>query len=201
VLPTSFYHVTWSPNSVSLAFDNPPYDWSPMRDEHGKAIRHERLFVIQTTGRIAPGGHQVIIVPRAMLGDESLARHLAGWYERCLALRFPDPDYAAFEQVVILATGKRAEYRHPGRDEIEALTNLVEAEIPALAAGDARFAIPPSPKGDFKFAYTPTEPLDLLRAARQCSLLKSPEFQRLTYVRPVGAPFTPAMPWGCTHPT
>ncbi|MEW5869085.1 MAG: DUF6094 domain-containing protein [Chloroflexota bacterium] len=201
VLPASFYHVTWSPNSVSLAFNNPPYDWSPMRDEHGKAIRHERLFVIQTTGRIVPGGHHVIIVPRAMLGDESLARHLAGWYERCLALRFPDPDYAAFEQVVILATGKRAEYRHPGREEIEALTSLVEAEIPALAAGDGRFTIPPTPKGDFKFVYTPTEPLDLLRAARQCSPLKSPEFQRLTYVRPVGAPFTPAMPLMIGHLT
>jgi hypothetical protein len=178
-----------------------------MRDEHGKAIRHERLFVIQTTGRIIPGGHQIIIFPRAMLGDESLVRHLAGWYDSCLVLRFPDPDYAAFEQIAILATGKRLEYRHPGREEIEALTSLVEAEIlgrcslSPLTEGDGHFVIPPMPKGDFKFAYTPTEPLDLLRAARLCSPLKSPEWKHLTYVRPVGAPFTPAMPLMIGHLT
>ncbi len=205
VLPTSFYHVTWSPNSVSLAFNNPPYDWSSFRDESGKAIRHERLFAIQTTARIVPGGHQVLIVPRVMLGDEPLARHLAGWYTQCLVFRFPDPDYAAFSQVVVLAIGRQTEYRHPGREQIESITRLVEIDVPVLTAGDGRrqwpHAIPSTPKGEFKFAYTPIEPLDLLRAARQCSPLKSPEFQRLTYVRPIGAPFTPAMPLMIGHLT
>ncbi len=199
VLPASFYHVAWSPASISLAFNNPPYDWSPVRDEHDKAIRHERLFVLQTTARIAPGGHQIIIVPRSMLGHEILARHLAGWYEHCLTMRFPDPDYAAFEQVVILATERRSEYRHPGREEIESLTAMVETELPVLTAGDGRFVIPPTPHGEFKFSYTPTEPLDLLRAARRCSPLGAPEFRRLAYVRPVGAPFTPAMPLMIGH--
>ncbi len=201
VLPANFYHVAWAHKSVSLVWLNAPYDWAPFKDDSGKSIRHERLFAVQTTARITPGGHQVIIIPRAMLGDEVLARHLAGWYKERLVYRFPDPDYAAFSQVVILAVGRLAEYQHPGREQIEALTSLIEAELPVLTEGDGRFVIPPAPKGEFKFSYNPTDPLDLLRAARQCSPLDTLEFQRAAYVRPIGAPFTPAMPLMVGHLT
>ncbi|MBN1667158.1 MAG: hypothetical protein JW862_08710, partial [Anaerolineales bacterium] len=201
VLPASYYHVTWSPKSVSLQFSNPPYDFSPFKDEHSKSIRHERLFVVQSTQRIVPGGHQVILVPQGMLADEVLARHLAGWYEQTRVYRFPDPEYDAFHQVVIFATCRLAEYQHPGREQIEALTALAEAELPVLPEGDGQFLIPPTPHGDFKFSYNPTDPVDLLCAARKCSPLGTPEFERATYVRPVGAPFTPAMPLMVGHLT
>lgn len=51
----------FSPYSFSQAFNNPPLDWSPVRHEYSKAIRHEHLFVIQTTGqfpRRSPGHHR-----------------------------------------------------------------------------------------------------------------------------------------------
>lgn len=72
VLPTSFYAMTpskWSSASISLVFNNPPYDFSDIleRDEKGRErrIRHELLFVESATRKIVTGGHQVIIVPRA----------------------------------------------------------------------------------------------------------------------------------------
>ena len=201
VLPASYYHVTWSPKSVSLIWDNPPYDLSPFKDDSGKFIRHERLFVVQSTPRIAPGGHQVILVPQGMLADEVLARHLAGWYKRNIVYRFPDPEYDAFHQVVIFAACRLAEYQHPGREQIEALTALAEMDLPILPEGDGEFTIPPTPHGEYKFSYNPTDPVDLLRAARKCSPLGTPEFERATYVRPVGAPFTPAMPLMVGHLT
>ena len=43
-------------------------------------------------------------------------------------MRLPLGKDAAFEQVVILATGKRAEYQHPGRDRHEAQTRHLPAQ-------------------------------------------------------------------------
>jgi hypothetical protein len=111
VLPTSFYHVKWDDRTVSLALNNPPYDFSEYQDERGSRIRHERLFVTQMSRRIVTGGIHVIIIPRRMLADEELARHLAGRYERVLVFAYPN---SRFDQVVILAV-KRAQYQHPSR--------------------------------------------------------------------------------------
>ena len=79
VLSTSFYDMRppcrWSNASVSLAFNNPPYDWSSfeeIRNGQKRKLRHEVLFIEGVTPKIVPGGHQVIIVPRGILGDEHL---------------------------------------------------------------------------------------------------------------------------------
>ncbi len=73
--------------------------------------------------------------------------------------------------------------------------------IPVLPTGDGQYLIPPTPAGELRFSYTPTQPLDLLRAAQKCSPLRTPEFARAAYVRPLGAPFTPAMPLSVGHLT
>ncbi len=106
VLSTSYYDMRppgrWSNGSVSLAFNNPPYDWSSIeevRNGQKRKLRHEVLFVEGTTPKIVPGGHHILILPRGILGDkmllgegqeERLARHLFGWYEDIKAFRFPD---------------------------------------------------------------------------------------------------------------
>jgi type I restriction-modification system DNA methylase subunit len=85
VLPVSFYDVAksdtlWSRKSVSLAFNNPPYDWSDFLfkrpGKNALHLRHEVLFVELTTPKIVTGGHQVIIVPQPILGDPSLGTGL-----------------------------------------------------------------------------------------------------------------------------
>ncbi len=138
VLSTSFYDLRtparWSNASVSLAFNNPPYDWSSfeeIRNGQKRKLRHEVLFIEGVTPKIVPGGHQVIIVPRGILGDKSLlgegqegrvARHLLGWYESVTVLRFPDGEYERFKQVVVLACQKRGKYAPPTKEAIEAIT-------------------------------------------------------------------------------
>src|SRR5512136_2435620 len=52
VLPADFYTVQWGENSASLIFLNPPYDWSDHKDENGKSLRHEYLFVQRCTRRL-----------------------------------------------------------------------------------------------------------------------------------------------------
>lgn len=218
VLPTSFYAMTpskWSSASVGLLFNNPPYDWSDIveRDEKGREhrIRHELLIVENATRKIVSGGHQVIVIPRGILGDEHLvsavmrerfARHVLGWYEQVLVTRFPDGEYERFKQVVVLAVKKRTQYLPAGKDAIEAICNLArqETDILTLTSGNGDFVIPAAPE-KVRFTYTPIEPTQLARAANQCSPVGFGEYQRATYVRPLGASFNPALPLSVGHVT
>jgi hypothetical protein len=218
VLPASFYSLTpskWSPASVGLVFNNPPYDWSETyaRDPKGTPhrVRHELLFVEQSTRKLVPGGHQVIILPRAILGDVSLvgaharehfARQVLGWYEQVKVCRFPDGEYERFKQVVVLATGKRAQYAPASKEAIEAICCLADSahEIPVLTGGNGEYSIPVSPE-KARFTYTPLEPAQLTQAANHCTPVGSDEYGRATYVRPLGAPFAPAMPLSVGHVT
>jgi|GEM_PF-1066086 len=218
VLPTSFYLLSaakWSAASVGLMFTNAPYDWSDYieRDEKGRErrIRHELLFTEGATRKVAVGGHQVLIIPRSILGDEHIlgqgqrerfARHVLGWYETVQVFRFPDGEYERFKQVVVLALNKRAAYLHPGKEAIEAICNLAneQTDIPVFTMGTGEYLIPATP-GKARFTYTPLEPAALAEIARQASPVGSQEYARATYVRPLGAPFTPAMPLSVGHIT
>ncbi|KRT69401.1 MAG: hypothetical protein XU15_C0011G0083 [candidate division NC10 bacterium CSP1-5] len=127
VLPTTFYGVSWARRSVSLAFNNPPYDWSETRDESGKRLRHEYLFVTKTTDKIIAGGHQVILIGQSQM-EERLARHLAGWYESFQVFKSGE-DYEKFGQIVILACNRGAAYVHPGSKAIQELTCLTDDHL------------------------------------------------------------------------
>lgn len=219
VLATSFYDMRspsrWTNGSVSFAFNNPPYDWSAfdeIRNNQKRKLRHEVLFIEGVTPKIVPGGHQVIIVPRGILGDRiflgeeqeaRIARHLAGWYEQVAVLRFPDGEYERFKQVVVLACSKRGKYAPPTKEAIEAISSLVnpQAEMAVLSQGFKAIEIPPAPSGKATFVFTPVEPGHLLQLGCQCSPIGTPAYQHATYVRPVGTPFTPAMPLSVGHIT
>ena len=217
VLGTSFYEMRppkrWTNGSVSLAFNNPPYDWSSYdenRNGQKRKVRHETLFIEGTTPKVIPGGHQVIIVPRAMLGDklmhgegqeERLARHIFGWYEEVRLFRFPDEEYEHFKQVVILACNKRQKYQPAKKELLEAFSAFSDESVPmeVLPEGEGDFTIPPVPAGKANFVFTPVDPGQLLQLGKQCSPVKTPAYEKATYVRPIGAAFTPAMPLSIGH--
>ena len=133
---------------------------------------------------------------------ERFARHILGWYAEVKVFRFPDGEYERFKQVVVLALNKRPTYLHPGKEAIEAICNLADeqTDIPVLIAGKGEYVIPATPD-KARFTYTPLEPAALAEAARQASPVGTPEYTRATYVRPLGAPFTPAMPLSVGHVT
>jgi len=218
VLTTSFYDVSsdanWSPRSVGLVFNNPPYDWSHLEEMtkfgNRRHIRHEREFIERSTPKIVPGGHHIIIIPRAMLGGEELlgsgsedriARHLLGWFEKVIVCRADNDDWKRFSQVVVLALNKRAEYAHPTKEEMAAITQYAadDIEIPIIQPGNGEFVIPPIPDGKFVFTYKPNDPNEIVRLGKLNSPLKTPEYERLVYVRPLGAPFRPATPLKIGH--
>jgi hypothetical protein len=142
VLPASFYEMRpasrWTNGSVSLAFNNPPYDWSSfeeIRNGEKRKVRHEVLFIEGTTPKIVLGGHQAIIIPRGMLGNETflgagqgqkMARHLLGWYESVEIMRFPGEEYERFKQVVVLACNKRQKYLPAKKEALDVISSLAD---------------------------------------------------------------------------
>ncbi|MBZ0111387.1 MAG: DUF6094 domain-containing protein, partial [Thermoanaerobaculia bacterium] len=80
-------------------FLNPPYDTDR---EHR---RLEQRFLARFTDALAPGGALVFVVPHAALAAS--AELLASRYARIGVWRFPDPDFAAFKQVVVVAEWRR----------------------------------------------------------------------------------------------
>lgn len=204
VLPTSFYTSTWGIQSVGLVFNNPPYDWSQYGETingRSRSVRHEVLFVEKARDKIVAGGHHVIIIPRYILGDahylgsgqqERVARHLLGWYEDVLVYRFPDGEYETFKQVVVLACKRRAKYQPPVKDAINAIVAMADeaTDIAVLPEGQGQYEIP-AVSGQYAFRFTPREPADAIRAARRANPVKTSEWQRTTYVQPIGESFNP----------
>ena len=90
------------------------------------------LFIEGVTPKIVPGGHQVIIVPRGILGDEHLlgaeqgqriVRHLLGWYEEVqLSCASRMGSMSASSRSSSWPATSAASMPHPTKEAIDAIT-------------------------------------------------------------------------------
>src|SRR5438552_6708227 len=79
-------------------FLNCPYD----ADDEKRRLEHAFLTVL--TRALCSGGVLVFLLPQVRLAVS--ARYLAAHYTGFRAYRFPDPEFAAFRQMTLLATKK-----------------------------------------------------------------------------------------------
>jgi hypothetical protein len=199
-LPTSFYLAKWWDRSVSLAWVNPPYDYSEYKDLAGKKIRHERLFIQKCTPKLVPGGILVAVIPQAQLTDEALATILAGWYDRLRMFKFAGDDYNVFKQVFVIGVRKE-KYRNPRDSAIEGIQacgKVSEARLMDICKRPAEVApyVIPALTDEYEdvFSYTPMTNVARLHAVSQISpVRKNLEYHKLHYLRPLGAPIAPAI--------
>ena len=70
-----------------------------------KTERQERAFLRMTVPYLIPGGVLVYIIPQNRL-DKAIARLLASRFEHIHVLRFPDPEYGDFRQIVVFGVKK-----------------------------------------------------------------------------------------------
>jgi hypothetical protein len=112
--------------SISLLFLNPPYNY----DRFGDQRRLETEFLKSTTPKLARGGTLVYIVPLNLLGDETVAALMVGYYENLTVVRYPETEY---KQVIVMGY-RRQNYKNPSKEEIAEFQKLSKAEPPMLAA-------------------------------------------------------------------
>jgi len=148
-----------SNGAFSVLFCNPPY-----HDDEEK-LRLEHRFLQHLTRALCPGGLLVFLVPQRRL--ELSARYLANHYDRLAAWRFPDPEWAAFGQIVLVGA------KRPWAAPDAAAERLVRAwsteDLPVLPDGPAGGAtlppVPTVPAGEVLFASAIP---DLQEAAAEC---------------------------------
>jgi hypothetical protein len=156
--------------ACSLLLLNPPYDELTLKEEsNAKTERQERAFLRMTAPYLVPGGVLVYIIPQNRL-DKAIARMLASRFERIHVLRFPDPDYADFRQIVVFGIRKGGSIL----DEQEAmrLQRLPKTDLAQLSENpDSRYAIPASNPLTL-FRSTIIDPQELERYMAQSPLWK-----------------------------
>jgi hypothetical protein len=97
-------HCDASGDGASILWLNPPYDFF-------RGQRFEARFLDKWTPHIAIRGQLVLIVPERAL--PYLAATLTTWFDDLEVLRYPEPEYSEFQQVVVLGR-KRAIASDPG---------------------------------------------------------------------------------------
>lgn len=96
--------------SVSVLFLNPPYD----DDGEGEG-RTELRFIRHHTNQLARNGLLILVVPESILDTWQVLKFMPLHYKDLRVLRFPENDYEAFGQVVVL--GRLDRYQDAGETE------------------------------------------------------------------------------------
>ncbi len=144
-----------SNGAFSFLFCNPPY-----HDDEEK-LRLEHRFLQHLSRALCPGGLLLFVIPRRRL--EVSARYLANHYERLAAWRFPDPEWSAFGQVVLVGAKKPWVVPDPA---VERLVRAWSVEdLPVLPDDATLPPVPTVPAGAVLFASAIP---DLQETAAEC---------------------------------
>ena len=98
VMHCDLFDTQISHHAFSGLYLNPPYDY----DDKEKRLEHK--FLLRCTPYLTPGGLLIFILPQAQLATS--ARYLARHYRDFDCWSFPDPEYNAFKQIVLMAYRK-----------------------------------------------------------------------------------------------
>jgi ubiquinone/menaquinone biosynthesis C-methylase UbiE len=154
--------------AFSCLFLNPPYEY----DDESRRLEH--AFLTETSRVLCPGGLLVYIVPKHRLAVS--ARYLAGHYTRFSCCRFPDPEFEAYKQVVLLAVKRDTPINDAGAREQLASWSLRD-ELPVLpvaGTGQAIHGLPSLAPGPVLFSSLFFDPQAAAAEARQYGLWHSP---------------------------
>jgi len=157
-------------HSCSVLLLNPPYDELTLEEEsNAKRERQERAFLRMTVPYLIPGGVLVYIIPQNRL-DKAIARLLASRFEHIHVLRFPDPEYGDFRQIVLF--GVRNTDNTLNEQEALRLQSLPKMELSRLS-DKAEMAYPVRASGPVAlFRSIQVDPEDLKKHMAQSALWK-----------------------------
>lgn len=143
VLACSYEDARVSHNAFSMLYLNPPYDWQA--DEGGEGSeRVETAFLRGTVRYVQPSGLLVYIVPQPRV-DRKMAKVLAYRFGYFSAFRFPEDEYDAFRQVVILGVKKERPWL--ARENVSRIAAIPRETLEELPyATEPLYGLPASPE-------------------------------------------------------
>lgn len=181
-----------SNGAFSVLFCNPPY-----HDDEEK-LRLEHRFLQHLTRALCPGGLLLFLIPQRRL--EVSARYLASHYDRLAAWRFPDPEWAAFGQIVLAGAKKPWATPDPATERL--VRAWSEEELPVLPDGPGDGAtLPPVltvPAGEVLFASAIPDPQVAAAECRRAGAWALPQVAEALWP-PDERPVRPLMPLKKAH--
>ncbi len=176
------YNTAWqacglNDETITVLFLNPPYE----TDRFDSHKRLEYDFLKSTTTKLVRGGLLIYIIPQKVLGLVEVARLLTNHYECLQAARFPDGEYEAFKQVVVLAY-RRKVYRIASDEEILAIQSLATQDLPVLQAQpEPLYHLSAAPERGSNgkpalFKRNDWEPEEVVEATRGCGVQQTKEW-------------------------
>lgn len=133
--------------SVSLLFENPPYDWTLGSTE---SRRIEQVFLSHTYRWLKPGGILVLVIPGERLAE--CGQVLASHFRDVRVYRFEAPECVRYKQVVVLGVRRNRRERERLQDSDIARARLHyasltrnAAQLPVLPSQpESQYGVPPS---------------------------------------------------------
>lgn len=136
--------VTISNHKFSLCFMNPPYGKSMVGE------RYERLFLKKVDNYLMVGGVLVMVVPYYIfLDEEGIAKILTNRFNVATILKFTEPEFSKFKQIVIIGVKKPSNVPNPdaAKEIIEYLSDINNVfELPEYC--DNKLMVPSSNSDD-----------------------------------------------------
>jgi predicted RNA methylase len=184
-LATSAFSVRLANGAFSSMWLNPPYD----ADDEKRRLEH--AFLTSLSRALCPGGVLAFLIPQVRLAVS--ARYLAAHYTGFRAYRFPDPEYGAFRQMVLLATRKAQATADPAAQA--RLEAWGEGDLPPLPdEPDAPpIVVPALPRAEILFAPLAFDPQLAADEARRRGVWAQPGFAEQLWP-PDERPVRPLMP-------
>lgn len=200
------FRVRFEPASgVHVLFLNPPYDFDAV---HG---RLEERFLERFTPALSAGGLLIFLVPFYALSAS--ARTLGLHYTDVRCFRFPEPEFAAFKQVALIARRRDEALFEPDAEIVDLVKHWAAdpANCEVLETGVAKIRVPHSdrwistPFSVWKMA--PVDLVSLLATVEPWAMTdRSGKLQRIPGILPEGPiedmlvrSFTVAMPPRSAH--
>ena len=150
VLASDLFRASIATGAFSVMLLNPPYD-----DESSAERRTEHSFLRSSTRYLVTGGVLLYIIPRRRLALSS--SYLAAHYHGIFVEAFPDPERAAFDQVVVFGRRKGEPTADPeteallkayadGEDQRPSLGTVLDRrgvamQAPATLGGEVLFGV------------------------------------------------------------
>jgi len=185
VLTTSAFTIRLANGAFSCLFLNPPYDY----DDEKRRLEH--AFLTSLTRALCPEGVLVFLIPQRRLAVS--ARYLASHYTGFGAYRFPDPEYAAFRQMVLFAFRKpHAALDVAAQARLETWSEGDLAPLPDEPSGPL-LDVPSLPAGEILFASLFFDPVQAAAEAQRRGVWTQPQLTEQLWP-PDERPVRPLMP-------
>lgn len=175
-----------------VVFDNPPYDQSV------DGRRMEAVHIRADLELLAPGGLGVWVLPETIM-DWSMFYELCSKLDGVAVRRFPDPEYAAFRQVVVFGNKVSDKGHYGSHEQANHLAEQKKEGFPVIMAREFGYAVPAGNRREVPLRVEHPDLAETVALAGDEGVHGSPQWEAMFGGSQPSQGFRPLLPLGSGH--